>query len=131
MRLRNNDPLAMASLEAVRSEASPSAGMIDSQLENTTHTGGPRSYDAGNKTTGRKRQIATDTLGNLTGFLEYRADIQGRDGPAELSRRSGTAIRGHATSSSSSKPRHRPIAAAGSSSAFKQPSPIYGNGACR
>jgi putative transposase len=44
-------------------EASPSAGVIDSQSVKTTESGGVCGYDAGKKVKGRKRHIMTDTLG--------------------------------------------------------------------
>jgi transposase len=61
-------------------EASPSAGVIDSQSVKTTESGGPRGYDAGKKIKGRKRHILTDTEGNLVHAIIHTADIQDRDG---------------------------------------------------
>lgn len=60
--------------------AAPTAGIIDSQSVKTTESGGPRGYDAGKKTKGRKRHIVTDTDGNLLGLVTHGADVQDRDG---------------------------------------------------
>ncbi len=62
-----------------------------SQSVKTTESGGPRGYDAGKKTKGRKRHILTDTDGNLVHAVVHTADIQDRDGAplvlAEIVRR--------------------------------------------
>ena len=79
-----NHHLVVAARELEGREASPSAGVIDSQSVKTTESGGIRGYDAGKKINGRKRHIVVDTLGLLIGLRVHGAGIQDRDGAPEL-----------------------------------------------
>lgn len=74
--------LLMQAREQTGKEASPTAGVVDSQSVKTTEAGGVRGYDAGKKINGRKRHLVTDTIGLPLTLAVHAASLQDRDGLA-------------------------------------------------
>jgi transposase len=78
-----HDVALMMDRERVGREASPTAGVIDSQSVKAPHAK-QRGHDAGKKITGRKRHIAVDTDGRLLMVNLSTADISDSAGAQKI-----------------------------------------------
>ena len=70
-----HDIALMLDRERAGREASPSAGVLDSQTFKAPAPGAKRGYDAAKRTVGRKRHVAVDTDGRLLMINLTPADI--------------------------------------------------------
>ena len=85
-----HDVALMVDRERAGREASPSAGVIDSQSVKAPHAE-TRGYDAGKKIVGRKRHIAVDTDGRLLMVNLTTADISDSAGAQAILEASASA----------------------------------------
>ena len=81
-----HDVMLMLDREQGGREASPSAGVLDSQTVKAPHAPGGGGYDAAKRTKGRKRHVAVDTDGRLLMVNLTTADVQDAAGAQEIVR---------------------------------------------
>lgn len=79
-----HDIALMLDRERAGREASPTAGVLDSQTAKAPHAPGGGGYDAAKKVKGRKRHIAVDTDGRLLMVNLTTADVQDAAGAERI-----------------------------------------------
>jgi transposase len=89
---RVHDALREACRRRAGRETSPSAAVLDAQSVKSSEGGEQRGFDAGKKTTGRKRHVVVDTQGLLLTVMVTAASVQDRAeaGGREILRRLAT-----------------------------------------
>ena len=81
-----HDVALMLDREQAEREASPTAGMVDSQTVKAPQAPGGGGYDAAKRTKGRKRHVAVDTDGRLLMVNLTTADVQDAAGAEKIIR---------------------------------------------
>lgn len=79
-----HDIALMLDRERAGREASPTAGVLDSQTVKAPHAPGGGGYDAAKRTKGRKRHVAVDTDGRLLMVNLTAADVQDAAGAERI-----------------------------------------------
>ena len=65
-------------------EPEPTGAIVDSQSVKTTEAGGERGFDGGKNINGRKRNVVSDTVGNLLAVVVNAANTDDRAGAKEV-----------------------------------------------
>jgi hypothetical protein len=81
-----HDVMLMLDREQHGRQASPSAGVIDSQTVKAPHAPGGGGYGAAKRTRGRRRHVTVDTDGRLLMVNLTTADVQDAAGAEEIVR---------------------------------------------
>jgi transposase len=89
---RVHDALRRQVREAAGRDPEPSAAVLDAQTIKSSDGGEARGYDAGKRTTGRKRHVLVDTMGLLV-VMVTSASVQDRAGGKEALRRLAAGFR--------------------------------------
>jgi transposase len=90
---RIHDALRRRVREEAGRDPEPSAAVLDAQTIKSSDGGEARGYDAGKRTTGRKRHVVVDTMGLLLVVMVTSASVQDRAGGKEILRRLAAGFR--------------------------------------